>query len=72
MARTRYRALFRVIAQQDEGAWCVLPGWDSNVAILIPELTGLRENDRFHGVVYLGADLPSELEPSDFELEELR
>lgn len=37
-----YRSLIRIIARDDNegytdnGAWCVIPGWSSNVAVHIP------------------------------------
>ena len=64
----RWRTLFRVLMIDDEGIWCVLPAWHSDVAIRIATLPfPVTVGYRFHGKVYLGADDPSQLQPGEFE-----
>lgn len=71
MTRHKYRTLFRILAINEEEKnyyWCVLPEWNSRVAILLylPK-DNLPIGYRFYGKVWLHVDCPDDLYPNDFE-----
>ena len=68
---TYFRTLFRVLAIDESGVWCVLPAWSSSCAIRLNasalSFDNLSVGFRFHGKVRLGATDPDDLHPKEFE-----
>jgi hypothetical protein len=68
MNNHHWRALFRAVAVDSEGVWCVIPAWSSTCAICIKDIPfQVKVGDRFHGKVYLAAEDPKDLQPKEYE-----
>lgn len=65
----RFRTLVRVLCVDSEGPWCIFPAWDSRCAVLVTSIPfSVVAGQRFHCTVFLGCDIPQDLQPEDFEV----